>query len=98
MKQPSATVPVPNVRLGDFERVFISSGSNVDVDLLLTPRYHSVVYQDDNSIWYQPNIVIEKGLFNIYVGGGQPDYYENTLSIELNVNSQADFYTCNNQG
>lgn len=43
VKQPHASVPVPNVRLGDFERVVIQKGQTVTVTLNLTPDYHSIV-------------------------------------------------------
>ncbi len=43
VNQPKATVAVPQSRLADFERVTIAAGASVDVNLVLTPRYHSVM-------------------------------------------------------
>jgi hypothetical protein len=49
VKQPHASVPVPNVRLGDFERVVVLKGQTVTVTLHLTPDYHSIV--PDGVFW-----------------------------------------------
>lgn len=36
-------MPVPNIRLADFERVAIGKGQTVTVTLKLTPDFHSIV-------------------------------------------------------
>lgn len=43
VKQPNASVPVPNVRLGDFSRVAVAKGKTVTVSLQLTPDYRAIV-------------------------------------------------------
>ena len=98
VKQPQATVQVPNVRLADFERtVLIEAGKSIDVKLVMTPRYHSVVYNTSSPNWYEPNIQIEKGVFDIYVGGGQPDYFDGSLNTSVMVNKQTNFTQCSVQ-
>eukprot|EP00483_Globobulimina_turgida_P008800 UN08818 len=69
----SASVPVPNVRLADFERIKdLAPGATQDVHLILTPRYHAAVYKKTSPTYFPPDVNIEKSDFMIYVGGGQP--------------------------
>eukprot|EP01084_Bolivina_argentea_P041029 75712_1 len=98
IKQPNASVPVPHIRLADFDRVFIKQNESVDIDLILTPRYRSVVYNQNDTInWYKPEITIEKGIIYLFVGGGQPDFYNGGLEGFIYVNETQIFYKCNNQ-
>jgi len=92
--QPEATVITPNIRLADFERVNVTIGSTVDVRLYITPRYHSVVYNTTSPSWYEPLIYIEKGFIEIYVGGGQPQYYEGALHLKVYINGTAPLSNC----
>eukprot|EP01084_Bolivina_argentea_P167764 291081_1 len=94
----SATVPVPRIRLGDFERIKnLEPTKSVDVDLILTPRYHSVVYNDSSPTYYQPDVNIEKGDFMVYVGGGQPQYFEGALSTKITISDADKLTNCANQ-
>ena len=98
VEQPDATVPRPNVRLGDFERVEdIKVGEERNVSLILTPRYRSVVYNGTQEPWYKPNIMIEQGNVVISVGGGQPKYFNGALKTTIKVTKSVSFYTCDNQ-
>eukprot|EP01084_Bolivina_argentea_P041129 75902_1 len=99
VKQPHATVPVPQIRLGDFERVeIIKSGETRNVKLILTPRYRSSVFNKTSKNWYTPDIQIEKGIIELYVGGGQPDNpFKGYLSTNVSVTQSASFYNCDNQ-
>jgi hypothetical protein len=38
---------------------------------------------------YQPAIVVEQGVIQVFVGGGQPDYYAGSLSKNLTVSHGA---------
>ena len=98
VEQLDSSVPRPNVRLSDFERVEdIKIGEERNVSLILTPRYRSVVYNGTNEPWYKPNIMIEQGDIVISVGGGQPKYFKNALTAKIKVTKSISFYTCNNQ-
>eukprot|EP01083_Nonionella_stella_P096184 270313_1 len=97
IEHEQATVAVPNVRLADFERMQNINANEVrNVSLILTPRYRSVVYDQNAEPWYKPNIVIEAGDITVYVGGGQPKFTQNGLSATIKVSNSASFYTCEN--
>ena len=97
VKQLNASVPVPNIRLGDFERIdTIKVNETRKVSLVLTPRYRSVVYNESSPNWYTPDIRIESGVFSIYVGGGQPGDVD-TLETNVLVTKNSSFYSCENQ-
>ena len=97
VNQTDATVPKPNIRLGDFERITdLEPGKSMDVDLILTPRYRAVIYNATSPTYYQPDINIEKGDFIVSVGGGQPNYYEGALSVTLTNTDTANLNTCSN--
>ena len=82
IKQPEATVPVPQVRLAAFSRVHIPAGQKKKVNLLISPSSHAVVLADGGdatggdiySAWR--SVAVEKGIFEMYAGGGQPDYWK----------------------
>lgn len=68
LNQPSASMPVPRIRLAAFERVYqIAPGTTRTVTLAVWPEWHSVVGNSDNV--YAGHQVVEKGTFNIFVGG-----------------------------
>jgi len=99
VEQPDASVPVPTVRLADFERVEdLKAGESRNVSLILTPRYRAVVYNQTAEPWYEPNMMIETGAITISVGGGQPGYVKNKVTTTLKVTESASFYDCENQG
>ena len=94
----SATVPVPQIRLADFERIKdLGAGKSQDVDLILTPRYHSVVYNKTSPSYFEPDVNIEKGEFMIYVGGGQPKYFQGAVSQSITITDAAKLTDCENQ-
>ena len=85
VKTPAATVKAPRVRLGDFERVFVGKGDTQKVSLVLTPKYHSVVMNENKDSFWHPHIEVEEGAFTVHVGGGQPDWTSGVLSASINV-------------
>jgi len=94
----SATVPVPQIRLADFSRVRdIAPGASQEVNLILTPRYHSAVYNKTSPTYYEPDVNIEKGDFMIYIGGGQPGYTQGVQSMKLTVATAQSLSKCSNQ-
>ena len=94
----SASVPVPNVRLADFERVKdLAPGAQTDVDLILTPRYHSAVYSESSPSYFEPDVNVEEEEFTIFVGGGQPNYYDHGVSATLTVATPQSLSKCANQ-
>jgi len=92
LSQPDATVPVPKIRLVDFNRIFIKSGESKDIKLMIQPRYRTVVY--DSSKWYEPDVQIEKGKLLLFVGGGQPKYFDGHLTATVNVEQSVSFSQC----
>ena len=98
VNQTDSTVPKPNIRLADFERIKdLQPGKSQDVNLILTPRYHSVVYNSTSPTYYQPDVNIEKGDFMIYVGGGQPQYFKGSVSTKITVATAQQLTKCPNQ-
>ena len=73
VKQPHASVPVPQVRLVDFERVTIPQGQSKTVELTIRPEFHSIITETGGDVYIDKQSV-EKGEIEIYVGGGQPDF------------------------
>ena len=88
---------VPNIRLVDFERVTINKGESIEVVLGITPRYRSVVYNSTTENWWNPMIYIEQGKVNIYVGGGQPKYFDGSLNATIAVKQTKPLSSCPNQ-
>ena len=85
VKTPGATVKAPRVRLADFARVAIDAGQTVTVQLLLTPKYFSVVKDEGNSSFWHPQIAVEAGELELSVGGGQPDFASGVLKGKVTV-------------
>ncbi|HQE93685.1 MAG TPA: glycoside hydrolase family 3 C-terminal domain-containing protein [Anaerolineae bacterium] len=65
VRDVAASVPVPIRQLQGFARVHVAPGAQQKVTFTLTPRQMSLVADDGQ--W-----VIEPGLFEVSVGGGQP--------------------------
>ena len=93
-KQPEATVPVPQVRLAAFSRVHIPAGQKQTVILLVSPSSHAIVQADGGdatgediySAWR--SVAVEKGVIEMYAGGGQPDYWNgDTQKIKVSIES-----------
>ena len=74
IKQPGASFPVPNVRLGAFKRVHVPAGGTITVSLTVKPEAHSVVTSDagGEAIYVaSADQQVEKGSIELHVGGGQ---------------------------
>ena len=91
IKQPAATVPVPQVRLASFARVHILAGEKKSVNLMVSPSTHAVVLADGGNATGEEvygawrSVAVEEGVFEIYVGGGQPDYWKGAQQINVTV-------------
>ena len=101
-KQPEASVPVPRVRLVAFERVSIAAGATATVKLSVEPETHAAVLDndsDDDIYDGREAVVVEKGVVQIFVGGGQPDFAQRMgqpapLAANVTVSSQATVASC----
>ena len=97
IKQPHASVPVPQVRLAAFKRVHVPKAGSLTVTLSVMPDAHAVVTSDEGgeAIYFaSKDQKVEKGQIMLHVGGGQPDYYEGSLSIAAVVGAEAALSTC----
>eukprot|EP01052_Picozoa_sp_SAG31_P045927 SAG31_NODE_8583_length_1426_cov_1.272796_2_plen_140_part_00 len=83
MKQPHATHPAPRTRLVDFARVHIPSGQSIEVALAFAPKDQAVVAGSTGV--YRPDIVVEAGVVELYVGGGQPGHYAGVVMKPLTI-------------
>jgi beta-glucosidase len=95
VKQPAASVPVPQVRLADFARVRIAAGSSVSVSLVLLAKYRFVV--PNTATMWDPQSLVEAGPVSISVGGGQPDFYKGSLQATVTVADSATLDACGQQ-
>jgi beta-glucosidase len=95
---PDATVPAPRVRLSDFKRVHIPAGASVTVELTALPATRAVYYEQPGAYpdiyKASANQVIEKGTLNLFVGGGQPAYFEGGLTANVSIGTNATFLSC----
>ena len=95
------SVPVPIIRLADFERVEnVQVQEKRNVTLYLTPRYRSVVYDQDKEPFHTPNIMIEGsdvhgGGITLSVGGGLPG--SGVIATSIRVLKSAPLSSCANQ-
>ena len=98
LRQPDATVPTPLVRLAAFQRVHILSGKSQTVNLSILPETHAVVLNGDASgdaIYAAPvNQTVQAGRLELFAGGGQPSYYEGSVSATVNVIDTAPLHQC----
>jgi beta-glucosidase len=100
IKQPEATVPVPQVRLAAFTRVYIPAGQKKTVNLLVSPSSHAVVLADGGDATGEDiytawrSIAVEKGVFEMYAGGGQPDYWKGVQKIKVSIQSTMQLDQC----
>jgi len=65
LKDRHASVPVPVRQLAGFRRVHLAPGEARKVTFTIMPRQMSVILDDGRR-------VIEPGVFELFVGGGQP--------------------------
>jgi len=89
VRDVEASVPVPRLELQGFERINLVPGEKQTVEFDITPNQLAVI--DD-----QNNRIVEPGLFQVYVGAGQPDpnfqlsqSVQAGQSINLSQNTQA---------
>lgn len=93
VRQPRASVPVPELRLADFERVEqLQPGEQRTVQLTIMPFFHAVVL--NGSDVFQPRLVVERGPLQVYVGGGQPGYFAGHLEATIDISASADLRDC----
>ncbi|MGC9523610.1 MAG: glycoside hydrolase family 3 C-terminal domain-containing protein, partial [Anaerolineae bacterium] len=65
VKDQMASVPVPAQQLAGFKRIRLGPGESQSVTFTVTPAQMSLVLDDGRR-------AIEPGIFEVYVGGGQP--------------------------
>jgi beta-glucosidase len=66
VRDVQASVPVPRLQLQGFHRLRLAPGARQTVRFALTPQQMAVI--DDHGQW-----LVEPGLFQLWVGGQQPD-------------------------
>jgi len=92
VRQPNATVLVPRVRLAAFARVHIQRQSFAEVLLEVKPNTHVAVL--DGSLYDSSRVVVESGWLEIFVGGGQPDFYTGGLTSKALVAASSPLNDC----
>ena len=92
VKQLIPSAPVPIVRLGDFSRIHIPAGHTVLVTLVLTPEFHTTILDSDN--FWEPNIVVEQGPLFLFVGGGQPAFFDGGVNTTVIVSNTVAWKNC----
>lgn len=75
VRDVAASVPVARHSLQAFRRIHLAPGERVTVDFELEPRQFALVDADGVRC-------LEPGVFEVFVGGGQPGYAD-TLSAEV---------------
>ena len=96
VKQPNASVPVPQVRLAAFSREHIEVGQTVTASLVIHPESHAAVLRavtGDDIYTAGSDVVVEAGTFMVYCGGGQPDFAD-TQSLQIKVTSMSRLDAC----
>ncbi len=99
-KQPYASVKVPRVRLVAFERIVaIKSGQSVTISLEVRPDSHTAVLDGEKQTdiynhRMNGNVVVQKGILSLFVGGGQPDYYHGHQTSKVMVKNSAAINSC----
>ena len=86
-------MPCPQVRLVAFDRVHVAAGATVSVTLAVLPEFHSVVPIVPGDI-YHGEQVVEAGPLELFVGGGQPDFYAGHLSTKVDITTTHNARTC----
>ena len=87
VKQPHASVPVPKVRLAAFARIHLKSGEKQTVSMSIAPNTHTAVLTSpigEAVYTAASSVVVEAGTFEVYCGGGQPDYAD-TMQASVQV-------------
>jgi beta-glucosidase len=78
LKDQNASVPVPNMSLEGFEKVFLEPGQEKVIHFILTPRQMAII---DN----RGERILEPGSFQIFAGGKQPGMTGNADNIGTQV-------------
>ena len=102
LKQPEATVPVPQVRLAAFHRAFIKAGETVAVQLVVTPAARGVVLAGPKGgdatgaavFAAASSRAVEAGVIEVHCGGGQPDFFEGSVMTNVTVTSSRPLSAC----
>jgi len=92
VQQPNATVPTPNLRLAAFTRVAIPAKRSILVSLSIPPAFHSAVH--DSPTIYAPTLFVEAGPLEIFVGGGQPQYYAGHVAASVLITNTRPLTEC----
>ncbi|MCX7711770.1 MAG: glycoside hydrolase family 3 C-terminal domain-containing protein [Clostridia bacterium] len=82
MKDIEASVEVPRWQLRGIKRIHLAPGKETEVCFTLTPRMMALIDNDGKT-------VLEPGMFEVYIGGSQPD--ERSLKLTGNDVSKAAF-------
>jgi len=97
-KQQHATVPVPQVRLVGFERVHVPQGKSRVVLINVFPDSHTAVHNGDaigeDVYSASGDVMIEAGNLDLFVGGGQPDFYVGHVTGQVDVKGSASLDSC----
>ena len=87
---PHASVPTARIRLAAFARNHIPAGQSLDVSLQVSSERLSVVYNGtakSGSGFWDPELVVEAGDVQVWVGGGQPAFTKGVLEGGVSVGS-----------
>ncbi len=76
------------------ERITLEVGQSAIVTFIVLPEFHS--YVPETTDVYEGQYVVEEGALAVFVGGGQPDYYEGGLTGSVTVNSTTTLSQCTN--
>ena len=97
VKLPDATVPAAAVRLAAFERLHLPAGAAATVVLELGPEERTVVRRGDatgDAVYGGRDQWLEAGRLQVFVGGGQPDFYPGHLSAVAIVTADSQITSC----
>jgi len=61
--------------------------------MVVTPKYHSVVMEEGKDSFWHPTIKVEKGSFDLHVGGGQPVLTAGVLNASVTVTKEGTLTT-----
>ncbi len=66
LKDVEASVELPKWQLRGINKIYLEPGEQKELNFTLTPRQLALIDEDGNA-------VLEPGLFEVYIGGSQPD-------------------------
>lgn len=88
----SASNPTPRLTLADFARVHIPAGQSLQVELQALPEHRMTVEQSFDI--YKPVITVFPGTVELFVGGGQPQWFTGGLSATVEATGMAPLSAC----